>query len=131
MEFQDHYEVLSVPPTASQEQIERAYKRLVLIAHPDLYATDPRAQAWANDRMKLINGAYDVLRDPAKRAGYDRTYNAAKQAQANGSRERSREQQWEQPRAPILSGKLFLLGPRGSGARGRGPSALSITPGKA
>lgn len=69
----DYYSVLGVPSTASPDQIERAYKLLARMSHPDAFPNDPRGQAWANERMKRINEAYSVLRDPATRAEYDRS----------------------------------------------------------
>jgi curved DNA-binding protein CbpA len=62
----DWYEVLQVSPTAEREVVEAAYKRLALKYHPDR-DSGPGALA----RMKLINCAYDVLRDPKSRAKYD------------------------------------------------------------
>ena len=44
------------------------------MSHPDAFPNDSRAQAWANERMKLISEAYGVLRDPARRAEYDRIH---------------------------------------------------------
>lgn len=65
--FQDYYEALEVPRTASQEEIRRAYRRLARKHHPDVNK-DPGAE----DRFKQISEAYEVLRDEEKRARYDR-----------------------------------------------------------
>lgn len=78
MGFLDYYSILGVPFGATQEQIERAYKLLVRMSHPDAFPNDSQAQAWANERMKQIHEAYDVLRGPSKRANYDYGYHAAK-----------------------------------------------------
>ena len=51
MEFRDHYAVLGVPPGATPEQVERAYKLLARISHPDAFPSDSQAQWWANERM--------------------------------------------------------------------------------
>lgn len=61
------YEVLSVPPSATAEEIRAAYRRLTLAYHPDRNSS-PGASDW----MAQINRAYAVLSDPAKRAAYDR-----------------------------------------------------------
>jgi curved DNA-binding protein CbpA len=62
-----HYEMLGVLPGANLQAIERAYRRLARRYHPDRNPT-PAATA----RMARINAAYQVLRDPALRAEYDR-----------------------------------------------------------
>ncbi|HEV3282815.1 MAG TPA: DnaJ C-terminal domain-containing protein [Solirubrobacteraceae bacterium] len=65
--FQDYYEALEVPRTASQEEIRRAYRRLARKYHPDV-----NKEPGAEDRFKQISEAYEVLRDEEKRARYDR-----------------------------------------------------------
>jgi curved DNA-binding protein len=66
MAGQDFYETLGVPRTASQEDIQRAYRRLARQYHPDVNH-DPGAE----DRFKDISEAYDVLSDPETRRRYD------------------------------------------------------------
>ena len=65
--FQDYYEALEVPRTASQEDIRRAYRRLARKYHPDV-----NKEPGAEDRFKQISEAYEVLREEEKRARYDR-----------------------------------------------------------
>jgi molecular chaperone DnaJ len=62
----DYYEILQISPNAEQEVIEAAYKRLAFKYHPDRN-TDPGCE----ERMKLLNEAYEVLSDVAQRAVYD------------------------------------------------------------
>ena len=62
----DFYEILGVPRNASQEDIQRAYRKLARTYHPDLNS-DPVAE----DRFKEISEAYNVLSDPATRRRYD------------------------------------------------------------
>ena len=62
----DFYEVLGVPRTASQDDIQRAYRKLARTYHPDVNS-DPAAE----DRFKDISEAYDVLSDPQARRRYD------------------------------------------------------------
>lgn len=62
------YEILEVNQRADDESIRRSYRRLVLKYHPD---RNPGNDA-ATERLKEINAAYDVLKDPQKRAAYDR-----------------------------------------------------------
>ncbi|MDQ3985869.1 MAG: molecular chaperone DnaJ [Actinomycetota bacterium] len=63
----NHYEVLGVSRTATQEEIKRAYRRLARQNHPDANPGDPTAE----ERFKAITHAYDVLSDPHKRERYD------------------------------------------------------------
>jgi len=69
----DYYRVLQVDPTAEQEVIEGAYRRLAQKYHPD---TSKAANA--AERMKKITIAYETLRDPVKRAEYDQLRALAK-----------------------------------------------------
>jgi molecular chaperone DnaJ len=62
----DLYEVLGVDRDANQDQIKRAYRKLVRELHPDINP-DPQVQ----DRFKDITAAYEVLSDPQKRSTYD------------------------------------------------------------
>nr|BBH94239.1 hypothetical protein KTA_24380 [Thermogemmatispora argillosa] len=71
--MQDYYSILGVAPTASPEEIRRAYLRLVRRYHPDANhaAAVPGLQSMHEQQMKLINEAYEVLGDPRRRAAYD------------------------------------------------------------
>lgn len=62
------YELLDVSPSASTEEIKKAYRKKAREAHPDANLDDPKAE----ERFKLIAGAYEVLSDDAKRSQYDR-----------------------------------------------------------
>jgi curved DNA-binding protein CbpA len=69
----DPYRVLGVSASASQQDIARAYRRAVQHAHPDARPRDPQAAA----RFQALTAAYDLLRDPDRRAEYDRGHPAA------------------------------------------------------
>jgi curved DNA-binding protein len=66
VKFRDYYEILSVPRTATQEEIQRAYRKLARKYHPDVNKDQD-----AEDKFKEIGEAYEVLRDPDKRKRYD------------------------------------------------------------
>lgn len=68
MTKRDYYEVLGVDRGADGEEIKRAYRRLAMRYHPDRNPNDPEA----GERFKEASEAYEVLRDPDRRARYDR-----------------------------------------------------------
>lgn len=67
------YEVLGVSKNASDEDIKKAYHKLVMKYHPDKNPGDKNAE----EKFKEVNNAFDVLKDPQKRAAYDRFGDAA------------------------------------------------------
>ena len=64
----DYYKLLNLPRDADTEQIKKAYRKLALEYHPDRN----RGSKEAEERFKEVTQAYEVLRDPDKRATYDR-----------------------------------------------------------
>ena len=56
------YRILGVTPGATPEQLKRAYRRLAKRWHPDRFANDPAARQVAEEGMKEVNAAYEVLR---------------------------------------------------------------------
>src|SRR5205814_10341955 len=64
----DYYEVLSLGRTASEDEIKGAYRKLAMRWHPDRNNGSKESE----ERFKSLTEAYDVLRDPQKRAVYDR-----------------------------------------------------------
>jgi len=69
---QDYYELLGVGRAASADDIKKAFRKLAMKHHPDRNQGDKDAEK----KFKDINHAYDILKDPEKRAAYDR-YGAA------------------------------------------------------
>jgi curved DNA-binding protein len=66
LQFKDYYDTLGVGRDASQDEIKRAYRRLARRFHPDV-----SEESDAEERFKEIGEAYEVLKDPEKRAAYD------------------------------------------------------------
>lgn len=66
MEFEDYYEVMGVKRDATQDEIKRAYRKLARKYHPDV-----SKEADAEEKFKRLGEAYEVLKDPEKRAAYD------------------------------------------------------------
>jgi molecular chaperone DnaJ len=64
----DFYQTLGVQRGASEEEIKKAYRKLAMTYHPDRNNGAKEAE----EKFKAITEAYDVLRDPNKRALYDR-----------------------------------------------------------
>ncbi len=66
MEFRDYYKILGVGRDASQEDIQKAYRRLARKYHPDVSDSSD-----AEQRFKEVGEAYEVLKDPERREAYN------------------------------------------------------------
>jgi len=77
----DFYSVLGVQRAASDDEIKKAYSKLAMQYHPDRNNGSREAE----ERFKEITEAYDVLRDPNKRAAYDRYGEAGLRSAAGGA----------------------------------------------
>jgi molecular chaperone DnaJ len=67
------YEILGVAKNASDADIKKAYHRMVIKHHPDKNSGDKSAE----EKFKEVNNAFDILKDPQKRAAYDQFGGAA------------------------------------------------------
>ena len=63
-----YYDLLQVTPDATDGELRMAYRRMVKRHHPD---ANPHDRDFASKRFHLIQEAYDLLRDPSRRADYD------------------------------------------------------------
>jgi molecular chaperone DnaJ len=68
MTRKDFYDILDVPRDVSDEDLKKAYRKLVLKYHPDRNPGDKTAE----ERIREINAAYEVVGDPEQRRTYDR-----------------------------------------------------------
>jgi len=78
MDFKDYYEIIGVSKTDTQDEIQKAYRKLAKQYHPD-----KNKDVGSETKFKEIGEAYDVLKEPDKRAKYDR-YGAAWKAAGDG-----------------------------------------------
>jgi curved DNA-binding protein len=67
VEFKDYYSIMGVARDATEDEIKRAYRKLARKYHPDV-SKEPQAE----ERFKELGEAYEVLKDPEKRAAYDK-----------------------------------------------------------
>src|SRR4051794_33891182 len=76
MDYKDYYKLMGVERNAKAEDIKRAYRRLARKYHPDV-SKEPNAEA----KFKDLQEAYEVLKDPEKRAAYDQLGSQWRQGQ--------------------------------------------------
>ncbi|OMJ21059.1 DnaJ-like protein, partial [Smittium culicis] len=65
----DYYKILNVKRDASQPEIKKQFRKLAAKNHPDRFAGEEKKKA--ENKMAELNLAYEVLKDPSKRASYD------------------------------------------------------------
>jgi len=84
----DYYEVLGIQRNASPQEVKEAWLYWVNILHPDRMSKMPEhIQTKAQEDLKKVNAAYEVLSDPRKRAEYDRSLGTSAGAKVSSSRE--------------------------------------------
>ena len=114
---QNHYDLLRIKPTASPQQIRRAYRDLSKLYHPDTTKLPP---AIATEKFQILNEAYATLSNPEKRVAYDYSIGISKvavmQAPAYLNRPASERRAYEKSNAyldptdrPLSAGELFAL----------------------
>lgn len=96
----NYYDVLGVPPEASQADIKRAYRRLAKMHHPDV-SREPGAVT----RFKQINEANSTLSDPSRRAEYDRQALLVNLHKRHEAQKRERFKQWRNSQSNSAAGR--------------------------
>jgi curved DNA-binding protein CbpA len=117
----NYYEILEIPSDADDREIKRAYHRLARELHPDKAASPEEARK-VEDRFALVSAAYNALKDPDKRAEYNKTAKGSSKANGNGA---------AAPPPGSTAASRVLNAPRGraaGGVVGAGPSAPGASP---
>lgn len=73
-DFHDYYALLGVAWDATREDLERAYRRLVMHSHPDRFVHDLPARAVAEIKLRQLNAVMRVLRDDTLRSHYNECF---------------------------------------------------------
>ena len=79
--MKNYYDILEISKLASPEVVEKAYKTLVKKHHPDLQSDNSKQNA--ENKMKDLNEAYEVISNPEKRAQYDKKLSQYETKQIN------------------------------------------------
>jgi curved DNA-binding protein CbpA len=125
----DLYKLLEIPTQASQDDIRKAHRRLVLKYHPDANPNDPTA----TERFKQVQQAYEVLSDENKRREYDKRFHTFSRrressgrarAPGRGASERTEEESTSSVDLSNLLGKLADLSSDRAGGRDAGSRTL-------
>ena len=67
MQYKDYYKIMGLARNATQDEVKRAYRKLARKYHPDV-SKEPDAES----KFKELGESYEVLKDPQKRAAYDK-----------------------------------------------------------
>ena len=72
MADRDPYRIIGIPPISNDSDIKKAYRAKSKMYHPDL---NPDLKIWADEKMKELVEAYNLISDPEKKKAYDLSYN--------------------------------------------------------
>ena len=100
MEYKDYYKIMGIDRGASQDEIKRVYRKLARKYHPDV-----SKEANAEESFKDVGEAYEVLKDPDKRAKYDQYGQYWKtQGQGYNPEQGDQQQQYQGYKTSDMSG---------------------------
>ncbi|UZP43999.1 hypothetical protein NXS19_011811 [Fusarium pseudograminearum] len=116
-----YYDTLGVAPTATEQELKKAYKVGALKYHPDKNAHNPDAE----EKFKEVSHAYEILSDPQKRQVYDQYGEAGLEGGAGGGGMAA-----EDLFAQFFGGGGFggMGGMFGGGGMNRGPQGPNYSP---
>ena len=86
----NYYDILGVPPTASQEEIRRAYRAQVKFFHPDVFR---ESEEVAKIKTQQLNEAYAILGDPVQRELYDSKLKREEEAKKQSAQSQKRAEE--------------------------------------
>jgi hypothetical protein len=89
----DYYKLLGVLPTATTEEIKKAYRQLALKYHPDRNPGDKNSEAF----FKRVTEAYTILSDPEERESYNWEYKKSQQTSNNQNQQQKRAEPKQEP----------------------------------
>jgi molecular chaperone DnaJ len=118
MSKQDYYQTLGVNKQATQAEIKKAYRKLAMKHHPDRNPGDKSAE----EKFKEVQEAYDVIKDPEKRARYDQFGHAGVDPSMGGGHGRGGAQGFDFNDLGDIFGDIFGDAFGGRGRRGGGRS---------
>lgn len=100
MDLRQHFQTLEIKPGASLEEVRKAYRDQSLIWHPDRFpSNNPRLQKKAEDKMKEINEAYDILKPHLSKATESESRGRAEEEDRRTAEEKARKRAEEEKRA--------------------------------
>src|SRR5262245_45091861 len=111
-----YYDVLEVERAANDGELKAAFRKLAMKWHPDRNPNDSNSE----NRFKEINEAYEVLKDPEKRAAYDRFGHAAFEQGMGGGAAHGFGNDFGSAFSDIFEGIFGMDGGRRSGGRASG-----------
>jgi len=77
----DYYDLLGITKNASEDEVKKAYRKMAMKYHPDKNPGDKSAE----EKFREATEAYEILKDPQRRAQYDQFGHAAFQQQGQGA----------------------------------------------
>lgn len=96
----DPYEILGVPPTATDDQVKAAYREMARKYHPDNYQNNPLADL-ASEKMKQINEAYDTIMKQRRSEQSNQSYSHQSSSQYAGRQQYAGSSQFADVRRMI------------------------------